>query len=45
MLGWRRSGFRPVPSAGTTDVSPNGVSRNTSSDAKKTAKPSSTAVA
>ena len=45
MLGWRSSGLRPTPSAGTGSDCANGVSRNTSMDAKKAPKPSSTAVA
>ena len=45
MLGWRSSGLRPTPSAGAGRLCPNGVSRNTSSEAKNAPKPSSTAVA
>ena len=45
MLGWRSSGFRPLPSTGTTALRPNGVTEKTSSDAKKAAKPSRIAVA
>ncbi len=45
MLGWRSSGLRPMPSAGAGEAWPNGVSRNTSSDAKNAPKPSRTAVA
>ena len=45
MLGWRRSGFRPTPSAGAGETCVNGVSRNTSTAAKNAPKPSSTAVA
>ena len=45
MLGWRSSGLRPAPSATTVGARSNGFSRNTSSDRKKTAKPSSTAAA
>ena len=45
MLGWRSSGLSPAPSATTVDARSNGFSRNTSSDRKKTAKPSSTAAA
>ena len=45
MLGWRSSGLSPAPSATTPAARVNGFSRNTSSVQKKTAKPSSTAVA
>ena len=45
MLGCRSSGFSPTPSAGAGTACPNGVSRNTSSDAKNAPKPSRTAVA
>ena len=45
MLGWRSSGLRPTPSAGTGLASANGLSRNTSRPLKKTPKPISTAVA
>jgi hypothetical protein len=45
MLGWRRSGLRPVPSCGATASSANGDSLKTRSAEKNAAKPSSTAVA
>ncbi len=46
MLGWRRSGFSPTPSAGTKPLSDwKGDSMNTSSPAKNVPKPSRTAVA
>ncbi len=45
MLGWRRSGLRPAPSAGAIASRPKGVSLKTSRPAKNAAKPSRTAVA
>ena len=45
MLGWRSSGLRPAPSAGTGLTSANGLARNTVRAAKKPARASSTAVA
>ena len=45
MLGWRRSGFSPVPSSGATGSTWNGDSMKTSRPQKKAPKPSSTAVA
>ena len=45
MLGWRRSGSSPTPSAGAGFASWNGLARNAVSPAKKPAKTSSTAVA
>jgi hypothetical protein len=45
MLGWRRSGLSPWPSAGTIASWVNGDSKNASRVAKNTTMPSSTAVA
>jgi hypothetical protein len=45
MLGWRRSGLRPTPSAGTGLAWANGVSNRTMSETKKAARPIRTAVA
>ena len=43
MLGWRRSGVSPSPSAGAGEVVPNGSAAKTSSPQKKAPNPSRTA--
>ena len=45
MLGWRSSGFSPLPSGGASATVANGETAKTSRPAKKAPKPSSTAVA
>ena len=45
MLGWRSSGFRPTPSAGTGLRRANGFASNSIRPVKKAPRPISTAVA